>query len=263
MRSMSSPRSRPLSAALYTGLLAAGLLPGCVGRAKLDEIGKAKIINEKRHDARDYLAKFKATDSKDLDSLERYVRLQQETTEIAPATCPNCWASFGEALSMLGWYHWLKYSELEDESEGAKGRQSAEIQAQADKEKSEWVKNFTLSNQAFETFFRDPSVPYKHPYFFERVMRHYELLGNYERAIYYLQKYEESYPFFLRKMEEPERKRVDKLRRLYKQEAQRQKERGVRGESEEEGSGAESRPAPARRKAARANSTRMLDQSVE
>jgi hypothetical protein len=248
MKRSSQSTCRNWKSFLPAALLASLWLAGCVGNTKLDEIQKAKLIREKRREAADWLAKFKASDSQDLDPLERYVRLQQETIEIAPSTCPNCHAAYGEALSMLGWYYWEDYSSLLDEAESASPQKARQLRAEADQVKEEWVKYFTLSNNYLEGFFRDPTVPNKHPYFYERVMRHYQLMENYERALYYLQKYEENYPPFMGRMEEPARQRVEELRRFYRQESQRQKERGVKVEEKRPKPSPLRRPAPPRRR---------------
>ena len=203
------------------------LLLGCVGRPNLTEIDKARLIKAKRSEAMDVLTKFKAGRERDLDLLERYVKLQQETTEIAPSTCPRCWAAFGEALSMLGWYYYEIYGDVLEEAETAPPAQKAKLLAEARSYKAEWQKYFTISNQAYETHFRSRDVPSVHPYAYERVMRHCEIMENYERALYYLEKYIDSYPIFYGQLEEPNRQKLEKLRRLYKEELQRQKERGL------------------------------------
>ena len=46
-------------------------------------------------------------------------------------------------------------------------------------------------------------------------MRHHELLGNFEKALFYLDKFVEAYPL-IGKMDEATKKRVEKLRALYK-----------------------------------------------
>jgi len=198
---------------------------GCVSDTKLSEVEKAMLIKEKRLEARDVLEKFRATDGQELKLLERYADLHRETTEVAPATCPRCWAAYGESLSMLGWYHWDIYRDILDEADAARSKKEKEsLLAEADAYKEVWTDYFTRSNHAYETHFRSPDVPAVHPYSFERVMRHYELLGNYSRALVYLGRYVDSYP----NMEAVDRQKVEKLRRLYRQEEQRQKERGLK-----------------------------------
>jgi tetratricopeptide (TPR) repeat protein len=204
-------------------LAAAGVLAGCVRDTKLNEIERAKLIKEKRNDARDVFAKWKASDGRDRKLLEKYVRLHRETTEIAPATCPACWASYGEALSTLGWYYWDIYTDILEELEEAPPAAAADLRQEAAEYRREWEKYFNLSNRAYETHFRSPDVPAVHPYSFERVMRHHEQLGNYERALYYLSRCLDAYP----RIDDFNRQKFEKLRRLYQLEAQRQKEREV------------------------------------
>jgi len=213
----------------YTWLAVASLsFTGC-SIPKLDETDKARIIKEKRLEGRDLLEKWRASDGQEFSLLERYMRVNRDTTEIAPATCPRCWASYGESLSMIGFYYWGIYQDILEEAETVKSPQKKkELLKESEEYHAEWQKYFTLSNQAYETHFRSKEVFTIHPYSYERVMRHYELLGSYERALTYLQKYLDSYP----NMDEPSRQKVEKLRRIYKQELQRQKERGVKeGES--------------------------------
>src|SRR5206468_9842085 len=164
-------------------------LPACVGNTRLTEIEKAKLIKEKRKDAQDLLSRFLASGEKDLQLLEKYVKLHQEITEIASSSCPNCWAGYAEALSMLGWYYLESYQDNLDQASTAKGSAARQHQGLADQDRTEYEKYFQLSNNAFETYFRDRSIPYKHPYFYERVMRHFEIFENYDRALYYLQRF--------------------------------------------------------------------------
>ena len=191
---------------------------GCgVGSTKLTERERARLIKEKRLEARDLLEKWRASDGQDIGLLEKYMKVNRETTEIAPATCPRCWGSYGESLSMIGFYYWGIHQDILDEAQTVKSAQKKrDLLKEAEQYQAEWEKYFTLSNQAYETHFRSKEVFAIHPYSYERVMRHYELLGNYERALTYLQKYLDGYP----NMDEPNRQKIEKLRRIYKQELQ-------------------------------------------
>lgn len=197
-------------------------LPACVSRPTLSETDKAKLITEKRLEARDCLEKFRASGEEDLEVLERYVALHRETTDIAPATCPRCWAAYGEALSMLGWYYYEIYADaLEDANRDP--RKAQRYKQEAQEYRLKWEDYFQQSNQAYENHLRSRQVQYVHPYTYERIMRHYEIFENYERALYFLQRSIDAYPT----LEEPDRQKWEKLRRLYKQELQRQKEKGL------------------------------------
>jgi tetratricopeptide (TPR) repeat protein len=215
------PRRFPFASLAFASLA----FTGCVGNTKLDEMDKARLIKEKRLEARDLLEKWRASDGQNISLLEKFMKVNRETTEIAPATCPRCWASYGESLSMIGFYYWGIYQDILEEAETVKSPQKKkELLKESEEYLQEWHKYFTLSNQAYETHFRSKEVFSIHPYSYERVMRHYELMGGYERALTYLQKYLDSYT----NIDEPNRQKIEKLRRIYKQELQRQKERGLK-----------------------------------
>lgn len=199
------------------------LLPGCVGSTKLNEIEKARLVNQKRKEARDVLVRIKADGARDLQLLERYVQLHQETTEILPSTCPRCWAAYGESLSMIGFYYWYIYEDVLDDIERASPEDLARLEAEAVEYEEEWRHQFTISNQAYEAHFRDPTVRAVHPYTYERVMRHHELMEDFQSALYYLQRCIDSHP----RLNDMGRKKYEKLRRLYKREVARQKERAL------------------------------------
>jgi tetratricopeptide (TPR) repeat protein len=202
--------------------------PGCVGDSKMSEKEKAALIKEKRQKANDLLKMYEASDSQDFDSLEKCMELHRETTEIAPQSCPRCWAEYGQALSYLGYHYWFLFNDVEREIRAASPAQREKLEEEADEYREEWKRYFEDSNKAYETHFRSPDVTTVHPYSYERVMRHYEILGNYDRALFYLGKFEESYPL-IGAMDESVRQRVEKLRRLYKSEARRDRERQVKG----------------------------------
>jgi tetratricopeptide (TPR) repeat protein len=217
------PRALGASALALAAILCAGCAP-----EKLSDTDKARLIKEKRLEARDLLAKFRASDGQDLDSLKRYVEVQKETTDIAPETCPKCWASYGEGLSFIGYYYWNLYNDAIEDLDKAGPEEEPGLKAKTVKLKRLWVKYFEDSNRAYKAHFSSGDVSVVHPFSYERVMRHNELLGNYEMAIYYLEKCLESYPL-VRDMDGPTRERFETLRRLYKREAARQKEDQAQG----------------------------------
>jgi len=204
------------------------LVAGCVGDTKLTDTERAKTIKEKRLEARDMIARYQASDAKDLESLEKAVDLHRENTELAPASCPRCWAEYGEALSMLGYHYWFLYNDVLRDLDSTRKGDRAALEQEAAEYRAEWEKYFSDSNRAYEAHFRSDGVSAVHPYSYERVMRHNEILGNYDRAIYYLEKYVEAYPM-IGQMEESNRQRIERLRRLYRAEVAKQKEREIRG----------------------------------
>ncbi len=95
--------------------------------------------------------------------------------------------------------------------DSARPEEKAALQAEAQRYREEFEKHFHDSNLAYETHFRDRSVNIIHPHSYERVMRHYEVLGDFERALFYLQKFIDSFP----EMYAINRKKLEQLRRLY------------------------------------------------
>jgi len=208
--------------------------PGCnTERKRLSPVEKARLIQENRKEARDLLARYRASGD-DLNLLKEYKDLHKENTEIAPATCPRCWAEYGEALSMIGWVWWNSYQdvlrELEEKKKaGATPSKLRELEDEASTNRDEWVRYFTASNRAYETHFRQ--VVAIHPYSYERVMRHYEILGDFDQALYYLDMTMKAYrEFFQEKLDARTRRKFDQLRKLYTRERERMKEMEVRGE---------------------------------
>ncbi len=211
------------TAACLACALALLAAPGCRNETRLSDPEKARLIKVKRKEALDALAKFKASGEEDLKALQRYVELHRQTTELAPATCPNCWAEYGQALSTWGWFYWQRHHMVLEDLEQARPEEKAGLEAEAERYREEYQKHFHEANLAYETHFRDRSSNFVHPYSYERVMRHYEVLGDFDRALYYQQKFMDGYP----EMNAINRKKLEDLRRLYKQELQKQKERGI------------------------------------
>jgi hypothetical protein len=219
---------RPLS--VLAAVLAALFLVSCVGDTVLTDTERAAKIKEKRLEARDMFARYQASDGENIEFLKKKVELHRETTEIAPATCPRCWAEYGEALSMMGYYYWFQYNRVLKEIDSVKkGAQTDDLQAEAEEYRKEWMRYFGESNRAYETHFRSRDVTTIHPWSYERVMRHNELLGKYDRALYYLEQYVAAYPI-IGPMDEQGRQKVEKLRRLYRTAAQREKAKAITGD---------------------------------
>ena len=189
----------------------------------LTDVEKARLIKENRKEARDALARFQATGERDIELLEKYADLHRKNIAIAPTTCPKCWAELGEALSMLGWKYWSDDQALLEEIKKADPARADVLRLKAKDLRAKWKDFFTRSNQAYETHFRLSDKELIHPYSFERVMRHCELLGNYERALHYLKKCMESYPSLQGGLDPPRKEKFEKLRRIYEEEIEKQK----------------------------------------
>jgi tetratricopeptide (TPR) repeat protein len=197
--------------------------------AGLSDLEKALRIKENRKEARDILEKFKAGGEKDLKLLEEYTALHRKNTEIAPETCPKCWAEYGEALSMLGFKFWSDSQDLLDQIKKAEHPPTEDLQVKAKELTAKWAEHFKKSNQSYETYFRLADTQSIHPYAYERVMRHWELLGNYERALSYLEKCVKAHPSMQGGLDRSMREKFDKLRRIYNQEIQK----GAKAKAEE------------------------------
>ena len=206
-----------------TTIACVGVSLGCQ-QPKYNEIERARIVKEKRLDARDLLAKYREGKEEDIDILEEYVQLQKDTTDLLPATCPLCWASYGEGLSMLGWWWYHQWEAATEDADTEKNPARARaLQAEAEETHEKWLSYFEQSNEAMEKYFRSPDSGPPHPYTIERVMRHYELMGNFVRALYYLEKLLKDNPT----MDGTVREKLSRLQDLYRREIQKAKERGV------------------------------------
>jgi hypothetical protein len=84
-------------------------LLGCGSSEPLTEVEKAKRISELRKEAKEQLEIYHQSasdpDGVNLEALQRYVELQQETTKVAPATCPVCFIYYGDGLRRMGLYY--------------------------------------------------------------------------------------------------------------------------------------------------------------
>jgi len=186
-------------------------------KKELSDDERARRIGENRGKARDLLDRYRASSEQDFGLLQEYAELHRENTRIAPD--PRCWAEYGEALSMLGWAHCSSYEKLikriEERNAGKAGSSELkELEREAGIQREEWVRYFTLSNDAYERYFQMAATV--HPHTYERVMRHHELLGDFQQALEYLDKTVKSYTeFFNEKPDEKTLGKYEKLRNLY------------------------------------------------
>jgi hypothetical protein len=144
------------------------------------------------------------------------------TTEIAPSSCHYCFREYAYALSFLGHAHRENAEDLLENAEDAETDDETEdLRDQAALEREKMAEAFKKSNQAYRTFFRNPGGFQVDPYDFERVMRHFEIIEDYESALDSLSRFIFTYG----RMDDALKDKVERLKVHYKRELQRQKEK--------------------------------------
>jgi hypothetical protein len=204
---------------------------GCGGNEPLNEVEKAKLITSKRKEAEDQLAIFLQSEQNaegaDFEALMRYVELWQETTKIAPATCPICYANYATALHRLGRYYEVVVGAMAQEMEKSEGAEKAALEAKGNEYRGKMLKAFEQSNQQFQNYFENcaqSSQPVGSDAY-RYVLRNCEYLKDYNRALYFLELFIQNVP-----LNEPSRKEAESLRKSYQDELRRQQEEEFRKE---------------------------------
>jgi hypothetical protein len=175
-------------------LIASVGLPGCggpSGAARYEGMTapeKARELTKLRREAEDQLALFDQSGGANLEALERYVELHHETTQIFPADCPICFLNYGVALSRLGLYYNTLVLKLEEEQDRAPADEKPELDEKIAKYREVMTRQFKLSGQQFEVYFRNETNPSAGAYYW--VFRQYSALKDYQKALYYLDLYE-------------------------------------------------------------------------
>jgi hypothetical protein len=204
---------------------------GCGGTEPLNEVEKAKLITQKRKEAEDQLAIFlqseQDAEGADVDALLRYVELWQETTKIAPATCPICYANYATALHRLGRYYETLVGAMATEMQKVQGAERADYESRIAAYRGKMLEAFSQSNQQFQNYF-DTCAQNSQPVgadAYRYVLRNCEYLKDYNRAIYFLELFIQNVP-----LTEPGRKEAEKLKKDYQDELRRQQEEAFRKE---------------------------------
>ncbi|MBI4586237.1 MAG: hypothetical protein HY717_19680 [Planctomycetes bacterium] len=193
--------------------------------SKLGDIEKAKKIKEFRGRTQDELKKVVLSEGRDMKALEKVVEYTRITTEIAPATCHLCFREYAFALSLLGHAHRENADELVKDADDAESDEEAEeLREKAAEERRSMEEIFKKSNQVYRTYFRNPGGFQIDPYDYERVMRHFELMGDFEGALDALNRFVFAYG----KMDDSLKDKVERLKQHYKREIQRQREQGYK-----------------------------------
>ena len=228
------------SGPVFIGLAALVLpLAGCGNTANyndLDEREKAGLITKLRRQAEDQLAIFMQSGGSDLDALQEHVRLQGETTKVAPTTCGRCFEYYGRALSRLGRFYEVEVTELEKTRDDASGDQIEELDRKIAELNGLRLDAYKKSNQQFEVLFQSGEPI--NPDAYEWMSGQAAALGDYRKALYYLDLFVQSYPL------DPEGQKNAKARKhAFEKEIRRQEEAELQKELE-----SDTPPPPKRKK---------------
>jgi hypothetical protein len=234
-----SSRHARLSGPGLLGIALVLILAGCGNTANyndLDEREKAGLITKLRRQAEDQLAIFMQSGGSDLDALLEHVRLHGETTKVAPTTCGRCFEYYGRALSRLGRFYEVEVTELEKTRDDASGDQIEELDRKIAELNELRLDAYKKSNQQFEVLFQSGEPI--NPDAYEWMSGQAAALGDYRKAIYYLELFVQSYPL------DPEGQKNAKARKLaFEKEIRRQEEAELQRELE-----SDTAPRPKRKK---------------
>ena len=224
-----SSRFARLSGPRFLGLAALVLLlAGCGNTANyndLDEREKAGLITKLRRQAEDQLAMFMQSGGADLDALKEHVRLHGETTKVAPTTCGRCFEFYGRALSRLGRFYEVEMAELQKARDNASGDQLEELDKRIAELNELRLDAYKTSNQQFDVLFQSGEPV--NPDAYEWMSGQAAALGDYRKALYYLDLFVQSFPL------DPEGQKRAKARKLeYEREIRRQEETELQKELE-------------------------------
>ena len=230
----------------FLGLALILPIAGCGNTANyndLDEREKAGLITKMRRQAEDQLAVFMQSGGSDLDALKEHVRLHAETTKIAPTTCGRCFEYYGRALSRLGRFYEVEVAEAEKARDNASGDQLEEIEKRVAELNALRLDAYRKSNQQFEVLFQSGEPV--NPDAYEWMSGQSAALGDYRKAIYYLDLFVQSYPL------DPDGQKKAKERKLgLEREIRRQEETELQRELESD----KVPPPPTRKKKSAAKS---------
>ena len=195
----------------------------------MDEIERARTIADLRKKADDAWGRFVA-DPEDYESLDEFANLHEETTTIAPRSCPRCFFNFGLAVRRVGNY-WRGLAQDAardlDDAETPDPAREAEFDQYLQNAKEAYVK----SNRAFTVFLRQsgPDRARRARAYFQMI-DNYVGLEDYSSALHYLEIFEQSL--------EPEntasRKAIVDIRQELQQRLLLQEEKMLQGELDNE-----------------------------
>lgn len=217
--------------------------------SELTEVERARRIAELRKESKLWFEKFRESEgASDFDALRRHTDLEKETTDLAMGTCPFCFFRYGVALQRLGNFHFRNGLDL--------GRHD-ELPPELQKKQNEYFslarERYRDSIRSLEVFVqqspRDPEVVTS---LFE-IMKNYDMIGDYERALVYLDRFREEY---FEKLDETSKKELLSIRdtlekRLYEKEEDQLIRRGRRARRETMGDDEDARLRDLMRRAGR------------
>jgi tetratricopeptide (TPR) repeat protein len=155
---------------------------------KIPAAVRAKAITQLRKEAVDLIAKFRASDSQNVELLDEAIRKERLTTQISPSGCPSCFREYGKALSIRGHFYRVEYETVLEELDVVTDpEEKADLEDWRGRYKEEMESSFRESNKAYRIYFANPDTPIIPTEEYERVMRHHEYMGEYDMAIRYLE----------------------------------------------------------------------------
>jgi hypothetical protein len=204
---------------------------GCSSAQPVTAVEKAKRIAELRREADEQYAVYRQSVNDpagpDLAALKRSIECHEETTRIAPDTCPNCFARHAEGLTNLGRYYQGRLRPLEEELAKAEGGRKAQLEAEIAECRSAMTSAFARANRQFENYFemsRGMNQPVN-PDLYLPVMINCEFVKDYAKALYYLDLYAATVD-----LNDEGKKKADGLRAEWTSELRRAEEEKLREE---------------------------------
>ncbi|MBN1442521.1 MAG: hypothetical protein JXA90_07420 [Planctomycetes bacterium] len=187
--------------------IAAGLSgPGCetAPDPNLDAVTKARLARQYRERAEQCLARF-SQDSTAIEELECFTENYRKATVLFPdpREWPTCYFKYGQGLSMLGGYYLTLRNKLK---ELPPGRQSG-IEEKIREAEEKTREYFQRSNEALEAYFQ---TGYANPRAYDMASRQYGFLGDYSRALHYLNRLSQT-----RRLSDSDKEIVEQRRKFY------------------------------------------------
>lgn len=208
---------------LLVGFLVLLALPACQKSIReLNAVEKARLTRSLAKDAADCYQRWMRSDLQDLEALECYTRKYEETTEIhpSPMSCQSCYYHYAKGMRLLGVYFWEEEKRaLETLREAPPD--AASLREKARRAREKWQTYFARSNETLETYFSTRNGIDVETY--DWASQQYAALGNYGKALAYLNRLDRSITF-----NERDRETIEERRRVYKREYERQQLEEVR-----------------------------------
>lgn len=219
----------PFHAAVAASSLVVALsVTGCetTPSPDLDMTTKAKLTRNLRKEADDCLGRWTQSDGSSIEDLECFEEKHRLTVEMypSPAVCPLCYANHAQGLRLLGVYYWTLRRKCEDEIERTSDPSAlAELEAKRARADEMVRSYFAESNRQLEAFFstRQAVIPQTYDW----ASQQYAELGDYRRALRYLDLLTQSRTFG-----DETQGILDKRRREYRKRLQQQQMQRVRDE---------------------------------